>query len=1515
MKSNTILSFKKSGLLLFSFLFFQNIFSQAVYTPLILSGFNGDVVCNAANCTGTASLDDLGWHFYSSDKNPNGAIPQTLTSQMGITYKLASFDENNVLTIGHTGESANTLAASGTLTLGTPVQTREIWVLGLSASGEKNIDATVKYTDNTTETSRISFPDWYQGNRSAALGYGFGRVKDNTNYDGRNEFGLGECIISVNSGKSIQSIQFSYTNSDRTYTSIFAISAYVSGERAQSKELYMIANAHFDTQWDWDVQTSIDEYVKHTWEGNFNLFEKYSKYKFNFEGAIKYMFAKEYYPELYEKTKKYIASGNWHISGGSIDANDVMIPSAESVIRNFLLGQEFYKKEFGIKGGNDIMLPDCFGFPYSLPTLGKHCGVVGFHSQKLSWGSAYDYNSLPHFGVWRGVDGSEIYAVHKGGDYSTLYHEDLSYSVNIMNEVVLNENATGSAKTFRYFGTGDRGGSVPESVAGWMQKSIESNGPLKVYLATPDEFFESFTTEERAALPVWDNELPMKTHGTGCYTSQAILKYWNRKNELLADAVEKSSVLADWTGGLPYQSDIIRDTWIRVLWHQFHDDLTGTSIPRAYTFTYNDHVLAQLDFSRTLNNAVGAVTRNMDTQTTGTPIVVYNPLSIERTDIVEARIAMAREPAGIRLYDKDDNLCPSQILKYENGILLFIFEAKVPSLGYATYDLQMSDERASANSSLVITNQTIENESYKLTINQDGNVSSIIDKKQNNKELLKSPILLTYQSNNSPTWPSWEIIHSDIVRNPIGFVSGNPRISIAEEGPLRSTLKIVRTQGTSEFVQYIRMTAGTNADRIDFVNEVDWQDRKTLLKAVFPLNTNNEKATYDISIGTIERGNNKDWLYEVAGHQWADLTDNDNSYGISILNDCKYGWDKPDNNTLRLTLIHTPDVGHERQYLQHQDLGLNVFTYSFFRHLGKWNESTQWQAAKLNQPLLAYETPKHEGALGKSVEFVRTNTDKVAIKALKKAEASDDIIVRVYEITGNNYDNVEISFPANIVSATEVNGLEEEMGSVAMSENKISFPITKYQPKTFKVKLADYTATLNEPSSTQASLIYNIDVMSADSKKRDGRFGTSDFVYPAELMPNEIVADGIKFKVGPREEGEKNAVQCGGQKIDLPQSASNKKLYILAASQNIEGSEVEFLVDGVAHYINVEYFAGFVGQWGTVYVPQNYRKENVAFIATHRHNYSQNKNESYSFLYIYKYVISIDGNAKRLTLPDDSDVIVFAVSVSDNENDDVKPTSDIYLLPEYKDVENVGEEKACASRLTPSKVSASGSVSTNEGPEMASDNDVFSKWCDNKSVNKWIEYDFGKEVEICQWNVVHAGIESDNWITSDFRLQYYNENNELINADVVTGNTSNRTSRKITPIRTKKVRLTLDKEEQGKRGDARIYSFDVFGNYYGTTGLNQPGNPAETSFCYPNPLNTKTIFSWVVPAETDNIVLSVCNLSGTLIDKTTFPVSAGGKQKFTWYNESQPAGIYFYSLTANSPNGIVSKSNGKLLIR
>ena len=1302
----------------------------------------------------------------------------------------------------------------------------------------------------------------------------------------------------------------------------FCMSTAAMGQ-ADEKKCIFISTSHLDTQWNWTARTTIEEYILNTMTQNVALLEKYPDFRFNFEAAIHYMWMKEYYPDQYEKVKKYIADGRWHVSGGSINASDVMVPSAESIIRNFLYGQSYYKKEFGHKGGTDIMLPDCFGFPYSLPTLGKHCGVTGFHTQKLSWGSAYDYNSLPPFGIWRGVDGSEVYAIFKGEAYDAhkQYNKDMSKDEEMNRLTDENYQKYGLASVFRYVGPmGDRGGGLKdtESEEGertpyWLQQSINSDGPVKVGLWTPDAIFQYLDENKNEKYAVWDNELPMRTHGVGCYTSQAIMKYWNRRNELLADAAEKAAVAATWMGGADYPSETLTESWIRLLWHHFHDDLTGTSIPGAYTISYNDEVLVNQTLANTLTGSVGAMVRQMDTQVEGIPLVVYNPLSLQRTDIVEASVSAASEPSGIRVLNGEGKEVLSQITGYDasTGKLSFIFKATVASLGYATYEVRLN-ETSELSSSLAVTESTLENDRYLVTLNtRTGDVRQIKDKKLD-KLLLRTPIQMLLLDDRSETFPSWEISYSTL-KNAPSYVNENVKVTIEENGPLRVSLKVFRTKGESEFVQYIRLTDSEVNDRVDFVNEVNWQSRGKLLKVAFPVQCTNSKATYDLSIGAIERGNSNSDLYEVAGHQWADLTTEDGEYGVSILNDCKYGWDKPNNNTLRLTLIHTPSVGGNYSYQKDQDLGLNKFAYSFYCHEGKWDERTQWEASRLNQPLWAFQAPKSAGSLGKSFGFVSLNTEKVAIKALKKAEDSDEIIVRVYELTGDAQDNVELTFPGTILSAREVNGIEEEVGAASFSNNKLTFSIGKFQPKTFALKLAAQESGVTPPSSCVVDMNYNQDVMSYDSGRNDMSTGV-DYAYPAELLSDKLVAGGIEFKIGNRAAKQRNAYLCRSTKnsIALPTMQNAKKVYVLAASNNKAGTTANFTVGGKSYSYFVPYWGATIGSWETEYnLGGSFCKENVAFTATHRHT-TAGKNDLYGFMHMYMYAIPVDGDATELLIDTNRNLYIFAVTLSDNENDDVTPASEVTSLPTYTDLSPDG---GCGEKLIPQTVQASHQNGSNEGPAKAVDDDLSTKWCVTNNSTPWLELSFAKTVKICHWFVMNAGSESTNYITSAFRLQRYEDGN-WIDVDKVEGNTINKVHRSVTPFETDRVRLQIDKGEQNGT-TTRILEFAVYGSEVGGVGIENTAS-LSTDFHiegnYPNPFSRQTTIQCVVPEGVSELVLNVYDCVGKAIDKRVYPVSKAGLQEFIWDSHEVSEGIYLYTISAMKDGKAISTDTKKMII-
>lgn len=1184
--------------------------------------------------------------------------------------------------------------------------------------------------------------------------------------------------------------------------------------QAKEKTMYVVADAHLDTQWNWDIQTTINEYLKNTLDDNFALFQKYPNYKFNFEGAIKYMWFKEYYPEKWDMLKKYIDSGQWNICGSSLDAIDIIVPSTESQIRNILIGQTYYKKEFG-KKSNDIFLPDCFGFGYTLPTISAHCGLTGFCTQKLSWGGILTPFKI---GGWKGVDGSRIFCAADAGGYGERFDEDLTKRKEFVDWIEMTNKATNGKHSigYRLYGTGDMGGAPSDRSVQCIEEAIKkTDGDVQIKTISATEFIDKYYPK-MDEFPQYDGELIMTAHGTGCYTSRTMMKKWNRNNERLADAAEKSAVMADWLGGMTYPKAELDDAFIRMIWHQFHDDLTGTSIMKAYTYSNNDEVIAQDKFSNVLNTAVGAVARGLDTKTKGAAVVVYNPLSIQRNDVVEAIVKLPKASALVAVYNKAGEEVPSQVVSTQGDQVTVLFNASVPSLGYEVYDVRPSKKAYAKETSLKIAANGLENDVYKVTIDANGDISSILDKENGNKELLATPVRLALLENEPRFWCSWEVGYKTVENKPRAYVDGKPEISIVEQGPVRSKLKIVRKKDGSTFTQYISLSNSGAKKRIDVVNDVDWHTLKTLLKAEFNLTVSNPEATYDLGIGVIKRPNNTPIRYEVPAQKWADLTNTDNSYGVSIMSDCKYGWDKPADNTLRLSLIHSPvapDDNKSYAFQEFQDLGYNNFTFSIYGHAKEpLAAESNWTAAQLDQPMMAFQTTQHAGELGKSFSIVNVESDQVALKTLKKAEEGDYYVVRFYETQGKTASNVKVNFAANIVEAQELNGIEEVIGKADFSGKTLTLNMTKFQPKTFRVKLAAAPVALKTIESKTVALPYNTDVISCNDARKDGDFDGKTNSYVAELIPDKVVADGIEFVVGPKAKGSMNALKCAGNTISIP--SGYKKLYILAASSDVKGAKADFQVGKKTYSFQVPYFSHFVGEAKGIHVvagdttiyPSIYKPENIAWTGNHSHNGAKNTDEAYIQTYLFKYCIELPKNATELILPSNENVTIFAVTVANNDIDNTKPAAQYKVFQATEDY--VAPKAKTEPRLSDGKkVSASGEVNSDESAAKALDGDLTTKWCQVGPGDKWLEIDLGKPTEIAEWFVKHAGYESESYITKDFKFQKL-DGDKWIDVDFVADNKMNTTDRKVVPFTAQKVRLLVT-----NAGDeaVRIYEFAVYG--------------------------------------------------------------------------------------------------------
>lgn len=1197
--------------------------------------------------------------------------------------------------------------------------------------------------------------------------------------------------------------------------------------QADKKTLFLFSNTHLDTQWNWDVKTTVNEYIKNTLTQNMALMDKYHNFNLNYEGAIKYMWMKEYYPTEYEKMKQYISSGQWHVSGMSLDATDVMMSSAESILHSMLYANRFYQHEFGVRGGYDIMLPDCFGFSYSLPSLARHAGIKGFHTAKLAWGSAA-YDGLPPFGIWQGVDGSQIYAVYKPGAYDSHedFNKDLTNDADIIKKTQDNYTNYGVAAHVRYVGPrGDRGGGMQDSpdkdgenTPYWLDYNAgKTDGKVQVKLATPDEFFDYLDQYRNSKYKVWNNELPMKTHGVGSYTSWGLLKQWNRRNELMADAAEKASSLAHYLGVCPYPSEALREAWIRTIWQQHHDGITGTSILKANDYSTNEYYIANRSFAQQLSNAVGSVSGLLDTQVERTPMVVYNPLSHERTDIVEGSMPCSQQPYNLKVIGPDGEEVLSQLTGYdaEAGSVSFIFAATVPSLGYAVYDVRLG-EKSSLSSPLSADEgiRKLTNSRYSVTINANGDIQKLYDNEKS-RNLINSAVRQQLIYDHEDTWPAWEISYTDICRTPSEYVGGEAEISLVEDGPLRKSFRILRQTAGSTFLQYIRVNA--LSPRIDCVNEVDWQTHERMLKVLFPFTFSCAKETYDISLGTIQRAIRSSSEYEVCGHQWADHSST--TYGVSILNNCKYGWDKVDAKNLRLTLLHTPSCKNYN-HQANMDLGPNHFTYSFFPHDGKWSQETQLEAAHLNQPLMGFIAPKHEGSLGRRFAFATINTDMVSIKALKKAEETDELIVRLYEWVGQDQQDVTLHFPSQIISAREVNALEEEIAPATFAGDSLTFNISHYQPKTFALKLSSLpiVGKAGEGTGEASSFLSfrpNIDAMSYDKNRGNANSTYLTYAYPAELIPDTMLVDGVQFVMGNRADSKSNAMRLtSASSLKLEPREEDTNLYLLMASGTESGGKVTVLIDGEETVLDVPYYSGKIGEpLSCTNMCSSYRRQNVAFASSHAHGISGKSNEVMTFMYMYKYCVPLPKEATEVKFSTtDRKALLFAASTSSTHADDVAAFSPLTTEVEYKELCPDAEED---NRLVPKTVTASHQNGTNEAANYANDKDPNTKWCvtSSQSHTPYLQYTFAEPVRVDKWMVLCAARESGNYVAEAFKLQYQSEDGTWVDTDNVSSNQANKVIRSLSePVTATRFRLQMVHGEQGTDDyTTRIYEFALYG--------------------------------------------------------------------------------------------------------
>jgi alpha-mannosidase len=754
-----------------------------------------------------------------------------------------------------------------------------------------------------------------------------------------------------------------------------------------------IGHAHIDVAWLWPLRETLRKCAR-TFSSALCYMEEYPDYKFGASQAQLYAFTKEHYPALYERIKEAVRAGRWEVQGGMWVEADCNIPSGESLVRQLLHGKRFFLEEFGIEVDN-LWLPDVFGYSAALPQILRKAGVSYFLTQKISWNQ---FNKFPHHTFrWEGIDGSWVFAHFPPSD---TYNCDFEPSQLIFTC----RNFAEKDRTDRWiylFGFGDGGGGPSRHHLELAQRARDCEELPRMV----QEFARDFFPKAEAAisdLPYWRGELYLELH-RGTLTSQARNKRFNRQSELrLREAEFLSSAFPE-----EYPRAELDRVWKRVLLNQFHDILPGSSI----TWVYQDSAKQYTDIlnvaAQTIQTAGQRWAAQVDTRGPGRPVVAINPLSWSRTEVLA--IPLEAGESEVTVADAGGRALPTQI---QAGQALV--QATAPALGHTV--LFVKPERPSTANPLRVSLEEgrgalLENEILQVEFDAQGDLIRLFDKEAQREALVpgeRGNALALYEDLPA-NWEAWDVDIFYEEKAPAETVLRSWRPG--ETGPVRASLVQERDVGEkSKLVQEIRLAAGSR--RLEFVTWVDWHEDRKMLRTAFPTTVRADQATFEIQYGHLQRPThrNTSWdmaRFEVVAHKWVDLSDP--TYGVALLNDCKYGH-KVHRHILDLNLLRSPKSPDPQA-----DMGEHEFTYALFPHPGGYREGGVIQEGyALNVPLLAFPTTAHDGPLAPTFSRFTVNVPNVIVEVVKLAEDNDDLILRLYEAYGQPTRAALRGFPAPV---------------------------------------------------------------------------------------------------------------------------------------------------------------------------------------------------------------------------------------------------------------------------------------------------------------------------------------------------------------------------------------------------------------------------------------------------------------------------------------------------------------------
>ncbi|MDE7185428.1 MAG: alpha-mannosidase, partial [Lachnospiraceae bacterium] len=794
-----------------------------------------------------------------------------------------------------------------------------------------------------------------------------------------------------------------------------------------------IGHTHIDVAWWWTVAQTREK-TGRSFATVLKLMEEYPNYKFMSSQPQLYAFLKERYPELYEKAKERIREGRWEPEGGMWVEADCNLTSGESLVRQFMHGKRFFKEEFGVDN-RILWLPDVFGYSGALPQIMKKGGIDYFMTTKLAWNQ---FNKIPYDTMmWRGIDGSEVLThlittlgVHQPiKDFFTTYNGMLHPDA-IMGGWMRYQNKDINNDILVSYGYGDGGGGPTREMLETsirMEKGVK--GIPKVRQAFARTFFDEL--KERVGgnkrLPVWEGELYFEYH-RGTLTSMARNKRSNRKSELGLMDLELLSVLTRQTMGYPQET--LDAMWKVVLLNQFHDILPGSSIHEVYEVTKEEYGRLAEQLAELTAERSRAIAGN------GEAVTIFNTTGQMRDDIVNLGAL-----EGSALVDADGTVYPIQKTGDGSGSVAYV--RSLPSKGYKSFRVSRSADGADEKTPFTLVGEyQLETPFYTIKLDQQGMFTSIYDK-ENDREIVQEgqrANLLRMYEDKPIYFDNWDI---DIYYTEKYWdVDSVENMEWTEIGAVRAVLEITRKASQSTIQQNIIFYADSR--RIEFVTYVDWKEHQTLLKVHFPVAVHTAEAAFDVQFGSLTRKTHQNTSWDVArfescGQKWMDLSEG--HYGVSLLNDCKYGHSVKDSN-MALTLIKS---GTEPNPTTDQEE--HEFTYAIYPHAEGWRTAgTVTEAYKLNQPLIV-QTQTEEKEAFSYASAVHAN---VIVETIKNAEDGSGTVIRMYE-SENAYTKTKLTVNADFEKAYICNLLEETESEAAVSGKEIEVVLKPYEVVTVKV--------------------------------------------------------------------------------------------------------------------------------------------------------------------------------------------------------------------------------------------------------------------------------------------------------------------------------------------------------------------------------------------------------------------------------------------------------------------------------